>query len=95
MRVSVRDTAALLAVSDEQIYDWIESEDLPAYKIDEQYMINRSELLEWATARKLPVSPEIFQQTEDDERIPSVSECLKRGGVFHNITGANREDVLR
>jgi PTS system nitrogen regulatory IIA component len=58
-------------------------------------MINRSELLEWATARKLAVSPEIFQQTEDEEHIPSVSESLKRGGVFHNISGATREDVLR
>jgi nitrogen PTS system EIIA component len=95
MRVNVRDAAVLLDVSDEQIYHWIESEDLPAYKINEQFMINRSELLEWATAHKLPVSPEIFRQTEADERIPSISESLKRGGVFHNISGINREDVLR
>jgi PTS system nitrogen regulatory IIA component len=95
MRVTVRDAATLLNVSDEQIYNWIESKDLPAYKINEQYMINRSELLEWATARKLPVSPEIFEQTQDDEHIPTVSESLKRGGVFYNISGATREDVLR
>jgi len=29
MRVTVRDAAMLLSISEEQIYDWIESGDLP------------------------------------------------------------------
>jgi PTS system nitrogen regulatory IIA component len=94
MRVTVHDAASLLSTTTEQIYEWIESEDLPAYKINDQYQINRSELLEWATARKLPVSPELF--TDDDEdQIPTVAESLQRGGIFYGVTGLTREDILR
>lgn len=95
MRVTVRDAAELLSTSDEQIYEWIESGDLPAYKINEQYGINRSELLEWATARKLAVSPELFQEVDDEDQIPTVAVSLRRGGVFHGIGGETREDALR
>ena len=94
MRVTVHDAASLLGTSDKQIYEWIESEDLPAYKIKDQYQINRSELLEWATAHKFPVSPELF--TDDDEdQIPTVAASLERGRVFHGVTGLTRDEVLR
>lgn len=95
MRVTVRDAASLLNASEEQIYDWIESGDLPAYKIQDQYRINRSELLEWATARKMSVAPALFQVNEEEEHIPTVSESLRRGGVFHQIQGVSREDALQ
>ena len=94
MRVTVQDAARFLSASDDQIYDWIESGELPAYKINDQYRINRSELLEWATTRKLAVAPELFQEEQDEDQLPTVSASLQRGGVFHNITGTTREDVL-
>jgi PTS system nitrogen regulatory IIA component len=95
MRITVRDAAALLKTTEEQVYDWIEDGELPAYKINDQYRMNRSELLEWATSRKLTVAPELFQDDESEDGIPAVSACLMRGGIFHDITGATREEVLR
>lgn len=95
MRVTVREAAALLNASEPKVYDWIESGDLPAYRIADHYRINRSELLEWATRRNIPVAPALFHEAEEDERIPSVSESLERGGVFHDVAGATREEVLR
>ena len=95
MRVTVRDAAALLNATEKKVYDWIESGDLPAHRIDEQYRINRSELLEWATARNLPVAPALFHEAEEDERIPSVAESLERGGVFFDVGGTTREEALR
>ena len=59
----IRDAAALLNVSEKTVYRWIEQGELPAYRVDDQYRINRAELLEWATSRKLHVSPEIFAET--------------------------------
>jgi PTS system nitrogen regulatory IIA component len=93
--LTLQDAAILLGTSDDQIYDWIESEDLPAYKINDQYQINRSELLEWATARKFAVSPEIFRVSEQEDEIPAVSASLVRGGVFHGVCGSTREETLR
>lgn len=95
MRVTVREAAALLNASEGKVYSWIESGDLPAYRINDQYRINRSELLEWATERSLPVAPALFHEADEDERIPSVAESLERGGVFHEVAGTNREEVLR
>ena len=95
MRVTVREAAALLDAPEAKVYEWIESGDLPAYRINDQYRINRSELLEWATEHNLPVAPAIFHESEEDERIPSVAESLERGGIFHEVGGTTREDVLK
>ena len=95
MRVTVREAAALLDASEERVYEWIESGDLPAHRINDQYRINRSELLEWATARNLPVAPALFHEADADESIPSIAESLERGGVFHDVGGATRKEALR
>jgi PTS system nitrogen regulatory IIA component len=95
MRVTVREAATLLNAPEAKVYAWIESGNLPAQRIDDQYRINRSELLEWATARNIHVAPALFHEAEEDERIPSVSESLERGGVFHDVAGATREEALR
>lgn len=95
MRVTVREAAALLNAPEAKVYAWIESGDLPAYRIDDQYRINRSELLEWATERNLAVAPALFHEGDEDERVPSAAESLERGGVFHDVGGTTREEVLR
>ena len=95
MRVTIRDAAALLGTSEDKIYDWIESENLPARKMNDQYRINRSELLEWATARKLSISPALFHETEQEIEIPSVSSALRSGGIFYGIRGSSRQEILR
>lgn len=94
MRVTIAEAAALLGATDEKIHEWIESGDLPAHKINDQYRINRSELLEWATARKLAVAPAFFRPGDEGDQIPSISSCLHRGGVFHGVGGKTREEVL-
>jgi len=94
MRLTVREVATLLNSPEETIYRWIESGEMPAYRIHDQYRINRSELLEWATAMRIPVAPELFHETDDADHIPSVSECLSRGGVFHDVPGATRSQAL-
>jgi PTS system nitrogen regulatory IIA component len=95
VRVTVREAAALLNAPESKVYAWIDSGDLPAYRINDQYRINRSELLEWATERSIPVAPALFHEAEEDERIPSVAESLERGGIFHDVGGATRQEVLR
>ena len=94
MRVTISEAATLLGATDEKIYEWIKSGNLPAHKINDQYRINRSELLEWATARKLAVAPAFFHPGDEGIKSPSVSSCLSRGGVFHVVSGKKREEVL-
>lgn len=95
MQLTVREVATLLNSPEESVYRWIESGEMPASRIHDQYRINRSELLEWATSKRIPVAPDLFHESDDADHIPSVSGCLARGGVFHDVPGATRSEVLR
>jgi PTS system nitrogen regulatory IIA component len=95
MTLTVRDAAQLLKVTDKTIYRWIKQGAIPAYQINDQYRFNRAELLEWATSRKLNVSPEIFAEPEGAEgRPPSLSEALREGGVHYRVGGSDKAAVL-
>jgi PTS system nitrogen regulatory IIA component len=61
MQIDVKEAARLLAISEKTVYRWIRQGALPAYKMNDQYRFNGSELLEWATARRINVSPDIFK----------------------------------
>jgi PTS system nitrogen regulatory IIA component len=96
MRLLVKDAARLLGVSEKTIYRWIKQGSIPAYRLNDQYRFNRAELLEWATARRLPVSPEIFRE-EDSEAasLPDLYEALQAGGIYYRIGGSDKASVLR
>lgn len=95
MNLMVRDAAKLLNVSEKSIYRWIKEGAIPAYQINEQYRFNRAELLEWATSRRISVSPEIFAEPEGGELPPPpLSEALKAGGVYYRVGGTDKATVL-
>jgi PTS system nitrogen regulatory IIA component len=96
MNLSVRDAANLLKVSEKTIYRWIHQQAVPAYRVQDQYRFNRAELLEWATARRMNVSSDIFLEPEaDGQPVPSVIAALEAGGVFYRVSGSNKESALR
>ncbi len=96
MQLSVKDVSRLLSVSEKTVYRWIKQESIPAYRISDQYRFNRAELLEWATSRRIQVSPEIFQEEEPSRIVlPSLSEALKAGGIAYRIGGTDAASVLR
>lgn len=96
MVLTVRDAARLLDVSEKSVYRWIKDGSIPAYQINDQYRFNRAELLEWATSRKIGVSPEIFAEPEGgDTPPPTLGEALRAGGVHYRIGGQDKASVLR
>jgi len=96
MRLTVRDVSKLFNVSEKTIYRWVTQGVLPAYRVNDQYRFNRAELLEWATSRHLPVSPETFAEPESQATpLPDLVEALQAGGIFYRIGGTDKESVLR
>src|SRR5208283_1598082 len=96
MKLTVRDAAHMLSVSEKSIYRWIKQGVIPAYQINDQYRFNRAELLEWATSRRINVSPDIFAEPEGgDTPPPSLSEALTAGGVYYRIGGHDKASVLQ
>ncbi len=96
MNLTVRDAARLLNVSEKSIYRWIKQEIIPVYRVNEQMRFNRAELLEWATSRRIQVSPEIFLETESPQTpLPSLTEAIQAGGVAYRLGGIDKPSVLR
>ncbi len=94
MQLSVRDAAGLLDISEKTVYRWIRQGFLPAYRVQDQYRFNRAELLEWATSRRINVSPDIFHEPKEGGP-PSLAEALQAGGVFYRIEGRSKGEVLK
>jgi len=96
MQLSVKDAATLLNVSDETVYKWIRQGEIPCHTVNDQTHFNRAELLEWATARNLQVSPDLFSEGEAGKPgLPSLVEALKAGGVAYGVGGTDQPSVLR
>jgi PTS system nitrogen regulatory IIA component len=51
MQLTLRDVSKLLNVSEATATRWIKQRGLPARLVGGRYRLNRSELLEWATAK--------------------------------------------
>jgi nitrogen PTS system EIIA component len=95
MQLKIRDTAKLLGVSDKTVYRWIKAGVIPAYKVHDQYRVDRVQLLEWVAARKMPVSAEIFSESKESDEMPSLVRALDAGGVAYRVDGVDKPSVLR
>ncbi|MFH1885468.1 MAG: helix-turn-helix domain-containing protein, partial [Pseudomonadota bacterium] len=79
MKLVDRDVAKLLGVSEKTVYRWIAQRKLPAHRINDQYRFNRTELLEWATANREPISVDILNE-DDPGVLPVLGNALREGG---------------
>jgi PTS system nitrogen regulatory IIA component len=96
MQLTVKDVAGLLNVAEKTVYRWVDERKLPGYRLSGQYRFNRAELLEWATANRVNVSPNIFQEKEADSgQLPELSDALQAGGVYYRLSGTDKPSALR
>ena len=95
MQLGVRDVAGILNVSEKTVYRWIQQGQLPAYRVNDQYRFNRSELLEWANSKRINVNVEVFSSGDGSaEATPGLSEALEAGGIFYRMEGADKASAL-
>jgi PTS system nitrogen regulatory IIA component len=96
MQLTVRDVSALFNVSEKTVYRWIGQGEIPAYRLNNQYRFSRPELLEWATARRIKVSPALVEQPEAKTvTLPTLAEAVEAGGIFYRVEGTDKPSVLR
>jgi PTS system nitrogen regulatory IIA component len=96
MQLSVKDAAGLLNVSEKTIYRWIQQGAIPVYRVNEQLRFNRAELLEWATARRIQLSPQIVAEPESTNGSqPNLTAALTAGGIAYHVGGTDKPVVLR
>ena len=96
MQLTIRDVIKFLDVSESTVTRWIKRRGMPAQYVGGQYRFNRAELLEWATANQIKVSLQMFDQMEaDSQPVPTLTEALDAGGIFHGLHVADKGHALR
>ena len=95
MNLSVKDAARILNVTEKTIYRWIKQDLIPAYRVNGQNRFNQSELIEWATSRRMGVAPEAFNEPEEAATpLPLLTDSLDAGGIIYRLDGDSRNAVL-
>ena len=97
MQLSVRDVVKFLNVPEKKVYRMIQSGEIPAHKVHDQFRFNRTELFEWAMARHINVSPEMLHNGDagNGAEAPKLSEALREGGVFYHLDSKDKSTALR
>ena len=96
MMLNVKEVARLLNVSDKKVYRLIAQNDVPVYKIGEEYRFNRVELLEWATLMGIRVSSDTFEEGNlNSSPATCFLDALKAGSIIYSIGGNDKSSVLR
>src|SRR5438034_4146735 len=96
MQLTVRDVSRYLNVFESTVTRWIKQRGLPSQYVGGQFRFNRAEVLEWATANKVKVSLELFDNLDSDQdSVPSLVAALEAGGIFYKLHGSDKANTLR
>lgn len=96
MQLSVKEVAGLLDVAEKTIYRWIKQGSIPAYRINGQNRFNRAEILEWATSRRIQVSPQLMVEVDSGNvGLPSLVDTLREADVYYRVAGKEKSQALR
>jgi len=96
MDLTVRQAAAIFDVPEGRIYRWIHDDGLPSRQVNGNQYFNRTELLEWATVRRVKFDPDLFRDPEagttSGEKMES---AIAIGGIITDLAGTDRSQVLQ
>jgi nitrogen PTS system EIIA component len=91
VQLTVREVSKCLNVSEATVIRWVRQKNLPA-----QHRFNRVEVMEWATANQIKISPEVFSHLPvDEEPVPSLADAIAEGGIVYDLPSATKEQALR
>jgi nitrogen PTS system EIIA component len=94
MNLSVKDIAKLLNVSEKTIYRMIRSETIPCFRVGGQWRFDRGEINSWIEDRRNFARGK-KQDREVEREAISLTDFLRRGGIYHHVGGDTKEDAIR
>ena len=96
MQLNVREVSKLLKVSEKRVYDWIKRGILRADRVNDQYRLHRSDILERTSSREIDIPAEIFADPSPvGVPAPQLVNALRSGGIFYGLPGGDKPAVLR
>jgi PTS system nitrogen regulatory IIA component len=95
MHLNVREVSKLLQVSEKKVYDWIKRGILRADRVNDQYRLHRSDLLERTSSREIDIPAQIFEvPSSAGVFMPRLAAALNAGGIFYGLQGDDKAAVL-
>ena len=95
MNLSVRDVAKHLNVSEKTIYRMIKDEMIPCFRVGGQWRFDRREINSWIEdTRQFFYGAATGKTPMADEESISVTEFLRRGGVYYAVPGDSKETSI-
>ncbi len=95
MQLNVREVSKLLEVSEKRVYDWIKRGILRADRVNDQYRLHRSDLLERTSSREIDIPAHIFEAPASAEVfVHPLTDALRAGGIW-GLQGGDKATVLR
>lgn len=93
MQLNVKEVADFFRIAEKVVYCWVDRNEIPHFRVNDQYRFNRAELLEWAAARKMPLYHQA--ETGPEALCTSVAAALNNGGIYYQIDNRDRDSFLR
>src|ERR1700722_5858941 len=95
MQFDLRDVARMLKVPETRVSHWINEEHLPVPQVNGKFSFDQSELLEWATLKRLSIPTEAFHDNDSQASEVSLAAAVEQGGICRDLAGADKPAVLR
>jgi len=96
MQLTIREAASFFGVNEQTIRRWISQRGMPAHEVYERMYLNPLELWEWAVESGIPVSRGLLEKARrSPEDAPPLAALLRVGGIFHDVEGTTKPEVLR
>jgi PTS system nitrogen regulatory IIA component len=104
MDLKLKDVAELLNVSETTVRRWVSDGKIPYYRLNQQVRFSRSEVENWVLSCKQgkeDFSPFDHEEGEESskERLGThqfgLYRAIHKGGVYNNIPGKTKEEVIR
>ena len=96
MQLTFRDVLEVFHVPEKVVHDWIEKKNMPFIRANEQYHFNYIALLDWALDKKITLTPEVLALGDrQKQHLGLIYEALKTGGIYYDMPGDNREEVIK
>ena len=96
MDLNIRQAAAIFDVPESRIYRWIHDDGLPSREVSGHHYFNRTELLEWATVRRVKFDPDLYRDSAAGPTSgEGVVEALELGGIITDLAGSGKQEILK
>ena len=96
MQLNVREVSKLLKVSEKKVYDLIKRGILRADRVNDQYRLHRSDLLEQTSSREIDIPAQIFEvPSSAGVSADRLADTLNAGGIFYGLRGDDKTAVMR